>query len=153
MRFYLLVWPWGPRGDVPAEEVAQEPSDQVPFAFERKVASVEQVELDRLEVALVRLGPGRRKDLVVGAPHNQHPRLVLPKVLLPLRVERRVTAVAQEQVELDLVVALAIQQILVRGPAVRRDELGMRDAVGVLPAGGLDVEKGPQGVPLHQAGR
>src|SRR5262245_17257509 len=153
MRSYLLVWPWVPRGDVPAEEVAHEPSDQVPFAFQREVAGVEQVELDRLEVALVRLGPGRRKDLVVGAPHNQHRRLVLPEIVLPLRVERRVTPVAQKQVELDLVVVLAIQQILVSGPAVRRDELGTRDAVGVLPAGGLDVEEGLQCGPLLQAGR
>src|SRR5262249_20393941 len=91
MRSYLLVWPWVPRGDVPAEELAHEPSDHVPFAFQREVAGVEQVELYRLEVSLVRLGPGRREDLVVGAPHNQHRRLVLPEVLLPLRVERRVT--------------------------------------------------------------
>src|SRR5262245_8434379 len=137
MRPYLLVWAWLPRGDVPAEKVAHEPSNQVPLAFQREVPRVPQVILQRLEVSLVRLGPGRRKNLVVPAPHNQHRRLVLPEVLLPLRVQRRVTAVAQKQVELDHVVALAIQQILVRGPAVRRDELGMWDAVGVLPAGGL----------------
>src|SRR6266481_9160513 len=53
---YLLVWAWVPRGDVPAEEVSHEPSDQVPFAFQREVAGVEQVELYRLEVSLVRLG-------------------------------------------------------------------------------------------------
>src|ERR1700751_4171478 len=107
MRSYLLVWAWVPRGEVPAEEVSHEPSDQVSFAFQREVAGVEQVELYRLEVALVRLGPGRRKDLFVPAPHNQHRRLVFPEVLLPFRVQRRVTAVAQKQVQLDLVVALA----------------------------------------------
>src|ERR1700752_4458911 len=98
MRSYLLDWAWLPGADVPAEEVSHEPSDQVPFAFQREVAGVEQVELYRLEPALVRLGPARRKDLVVPAPHNQHRRLVLPEVLLPVRRERRVTAVAQEQV-------------------------------------------------------
>src|SRR6202007_2649075 len=107
LRSYLLVWAWAPRGDMPAKEVLDKPSDQIPVAFQREVAGVEQVELYRLEVSLVRLGPGRREDLVVPAPHNQHRRLVLPEVLLPLRVERRVTAVAQKQVELDLVVALA----------------------------------------------
>src|SRR5262245_46530184 len=86
MRSYLLVWAWVPRGDVPAEEVSHEPSDQVPFAFQREVAGVEQVELYRLEVSLVRLRPGRREDLVVPAPHNQHRRLVLSEVFLPLRV-------------------------------------------------------------------
>src|SRR5262249_37193442 len=89
MRSYLPVWAWTPRGDMPAEEVAHEPSDQVPVAFQREVAGVEQVELYRLEVSLVRLGPGRRKDLVVPAPHNQHRRLILPEVFLPLRIEWR----------------------------------------------------------------
>src|SRR5262249_42978057 len=93
----------GPLRDEPAEEVAHEPSNQVPFAFQREVAGVEQVELYRLEVSLVRLGPGRREDLVVLAPHNQHRWLVLPEVILPLRVEWRVTPVTQKQVELDLV--------------------------------------------------
>jgi hypothetical protein len=129
-----LVWAWLARGDVPAEEIAHEPSDQVAFAFQGEVAGFEQVELYRLEVSPVSLGPGRRKDLVVRAPHDQHRRLVLPEVLLPLRVQRRVTAVAQEQVELGFVVALAIQQVLVRGPDVRRGECGVRDAVGVLQA-------------------
>src|SRR5215469_7905793 len=100
MRSSLLVWTWIPRGDVPAEEVSHEPGDQIPVAFQREVPGIEQVELQRLEVPLVRLGPGRREDLVVPAPHDQHRRLVSPEVHLPLRGERRVTAVAQEQVEL-----------------------------------------------------
>src|SRR5262249_27611604 len=57
-----------PRGDVPAEEVSHEPSDQIPLAFQREVAGVEEMELYRLEVSLVGLGPGRRKNLVVPAP-------------------------------------------------------------------------------------
>src|SRR5262249_60386898 len=92
IRSSLLFWAWVPRGDVPAEEVAHEPSDQVPIAFQREVPGVEQVELQSLEVALVRLRPGGREDLVVLAPGDQHRRLVLSEVLLPLRVERRVTA-------------------------------------------------------------
>ena len=65
MRSYLRFWAWTPRGDVPAEEVSHKPSDQVPVALQREVPGVEQVEVQRLEVSLVRLGPGRRKDLVV----------------------------------------------------------------------------------------
>jgi hypothetical protein len=45
MRLYILVWAWIPRGDVPVEEVSHEPGDQVPFAFQREVPGVEQVEL------------------------------------------------------------------------------------------------------------
>jgi hypothetical protein len=61
---------------VPVEEVSHEPSDHVPVTFEREVAGVEQMEFQRLEVSLIRLGPSRRKDLVVPAPHNQHRRRV-----------------------------------------------------------------------------
>src|ERR671922_2372758 len=65
-----------PRGYVPAEEVAHEPGDQVSVAFQREVSGVEQVELQRLEVPLVRLGPGRREDLVVLAPGDENRGLV-----------------------------------------------------------------------------
>src|SRR5262245_15785951 len=41
MRSCLLVWAWIPRGDVPAEEVAHEPSNQVAIAFQREVAGIE----------------------------------------------------------------------------------------------------------------
>ena len=130
---------------MPVKGVSHEPSDQVPVAFQREVAGVEQVELHRLEVSLVRLGPGRREDLVVPAPHNEHRWLVLPEVLLPLRVERRVTPVAQKQVELDLVVAFAIQQILVRGPAVRRDEV---PGISPLVRSARRARAGPAGARL-----
>ena len=107
-----------------AEELPHQLGDLVAVGFQGEVAGVEQVELQRLQVALVRLGPGGGEDLVVLAPDDQHRRLVLAEVLLPLRVERRVAAVAQEQVELDLVVALAVEQELVVGRAVGADEFG-----------------------------
>ena len=104
-----------------AEELPHQLGDLVAVRFQGEVAGVEQVELQRLQVRLVRLGPGGREDLVVLAPGDQHRRLVLAEVLLPLRVQRRVAAVAQEQVELDLVVPLAVEQELVVGRAVRAD--------------------------------
>ena len=60
------------------------PAISSPFGFQGEVAGVEQVKLQRLEVALVRLGPGGRENLVVLAPRDQHRRLVLAKILLPL---------------------------------------------------------------------
>src|SRR5580692_10821686 len=94
MRSSRLGLGWVPRGDVPTQEVSHEPSNLVPVTLEREVASIKEMELHRLEVSLVRLGPGCRKDLVVLAPHDERGRLVLPEVCLPLRVERRITAVA-----------------------------------------------------------
>ena len=104
------------------EEVSHQPGDLVAVGFQGEVAGVEQVKFQRLQVALVGLGPGGREDLVVLPPSDQHRRLVFAEVLLPLRIQRRVAAIAQEQVELDLVVSLAVEQELVLGRPVRADE-------------------------------
>src|SRR5438874_2739256 len=76
-----------------AEEVAHQPGDGVTLGLQGEMAGVEQVVLQRLQVALVRLGPGSREDLVVLAPGDEHWRLVRAEVLLPMWVERRVAAV------------------------------------------------------------
>src|SRR5262245_12227357 len=95
------------------EKFAHEFRDFVSIALQCKVSCVGQMKVDSLKVPLVGLGAGRWKDLVVPPPHNQCRRLAPPEVLLPFRVEWRVASVAQEQVELDFVIALAIEQILV----------------------------------------
>src|SRR5262249_46594597 len=66
-----------------AEEVPHESGDLVPVRLQGKVAGVEQVELQGLQVPLVRLGPGRWEDGVVLAPRHERRRLVGAEVLLP----------------------------------------------------------------------
>src|SRR5262245_21957579 len=92
------------RRDAPGEEIPHEGGDLVAVRLEGEVPGVEEMELQILHVAPVRLGAPGRENLVVPTPHDQHRRLAPAEVLLPLRVERRIAAVAQEQVELDLVV-------------------------------------------------
>ena len=108
-----------------AEEFPHQLGDLVAVRFQREVAGIEQVELQRLQVSLVRLSPCGRKDLVVLAPDDQHRRLVLAEILLPLRIQRRVAAVAEKHVELNLVVAWSVEQELVVGRTVRADEFGV----------------------------
>ena len=115
-----------------------------PSVSSAKMPGVEQVELQRLQIPLVRLGPGGREDRIVLSPRDQHRRLVLPEILLPRRVQRRVAAIAQEQVELDLVVAFAVKQELVVGRAVRADELGVFHAGCILPLGCVVSQKASQ---------
>src|SRR5262245_56665670 len=150
----------GPSGQWPlflsqmlAEEGPHERGDLVTVRFEGEVAGVKQVELQRLQVALVRLGPLRGENLVVLTPGDQHRRLVLAEVLLPLRVKWRVAAVAQEEVELDLVVPLAVEQELVVGGPVRADEFGVLQPVRVLPLRRVVGQHGPKGVSPVLAGR
>jgi hypothetical protein len=156
--------PRAPRRDVPGEEVAHEVRDRVDVRLEREVAGVEDVVLEAAQVALVGLGSSEREDRIVLAPRDQRRRLVGAKVGLPARIERRIRAVAQEQVELDLVVARAIEQVLVLGRAVGRDERGIGNAgevlllgrvvgqqlakrvalVGVLRVGPVGLERSPE---------
>src|SRR5947207_3344664 len=95
-------------GRVLNEELPHQPGDGVPVGLQGEVPGVEQVVFKRLHVSLVWLGSGGGEDLVVLAPNDQQRRLVLAEVLLPFRVQCRVAAVAEEQVELDFVVPLAV---------------------------------------------
>jgi len=78
---------------------------------------------------------------------------VFAEVFLPLRVQRRVTAVAEEQVELNLVVPLAVEKELVVGRPIRADEFGVLDSVRVLPLGGFVANQTANGVALLLAVR
>src|SRR5262249_6287879 len=103
--------PWRPSfRHMLAEQISQVRSDFIAIRFQSEVASVEQVELQRLQVAFVRLCPLSRKDLVVPAPDDQHRGLVLAEIRLPLRIQRRIAAVTQEQVELYFVVPRPVEQ-------------------------------------------
>src|SRR5262252_5876962 len=91
------------------------------------------MELQVLQIAFVSFGPLRRKNEIVFPPHDQRRRLVLTEVSLPLLVERRVRAVVVEELQLNLVVTGAIEQILVGRPRVGADVLDISYAVRVLP--------------------
>ena len=91
------------------EELPHHLGDRVAFGFQSKVAGIDQVVLDRLEVALVRFGPGGGEDRVVFTPRDQHRRLMRTEIFLPFRVQRRVAAVVEEQVELNFVVPLSVE--------------------------------------------
>jgi len=73
---------------------------------------------------------------------------MLSEVLLPRRIEGWVTAVAEKQVELDLVVSLAVEQELVLGRSVWADELRILRPGRVLPFGRVVGEQPAKGVTL-----
>ena len=96
------------------------------------MAGIEEMQFGVRQVAQV----GRRavggKDLVVLAPHDQRRRLPLAEERLKFRIERNVRSVVEEQVELDVLVARAVEQRLVVAPVVRIDPRDVGDAVRVL---------------------
>src|SRR5262249_25530774 len=102
------------------------------LGLKREVAGIKQVIIERLQVTLVGFGSGRRKNLVVLAPNDQHRWLVLTEVFLPLRIQGRVAAVTEEEIELYLVIAWAVEQVLIFGSAVPGHQLRILHAGHVL---------------------
>src|SRR5688500_1667062 len=100
------------------EERPHQSRDRVAFLLEGELAGVEEVELDVLEVPPIRVGALGGEDLVVLAPDDERRRLMAAEVGLPPWVERRVRTVAVEELQLDLLVAGPIQQVLVDEPVV-----------------------------------
>lgn len=91
-----------------------------------------------LEITLVGFGALTGKGIVVRIPGNQCRWLVASEVGLPLWIERRVGSVAVEELDLDVLVAGAIQQKLVVEPVVWSRRPDAAHAVCVLPLRGLD---------------
>lgn len=136
-------------GRVHNEELPHQQGDGVPVGLQGEVPGAEQVVFERLQVSLVWLGSSSGEDLVVLSPNDQQRRLVLAEVLLPFRVQCRVAAVVEEQVELDFVVPLAVEQELVVGRAVWADEFWRLHPVCVLPFGRVIGESPAEGIPLR----
>ena len=88
------------------EEVSHQQRDFVAIRFEGEVACVEQMELPILQVPLVRCCSVGRENLVILAPDDQHGRSMRAEIFLPLRILRRIIAVTEKEVELNLVVPL-----------------------------------------------
>src|SRR5262245_29799477 len=61
--------------NVLAEELLDQRGHFIAVRFQPKVPGIDQVKFQRLEIAFVRLGARRRKDLVVLSPYDQHRRL------------------------------------------------------------------------------
>src|SRR5271165_2593757 len=134
--------------DLSFEEVADQRHHFVSLVLQGEMAGVDEVKLDLRKVALVRMRPVRRENLVVLAPHDQRGRLVLAEVRLSGRIKRQVGAIVIEDVHLNVSVARTIQQRLIVNPVVRRDPAEVTDAVGVLELSRLWSDQHVQGLAM-----
>ena len=80
----------GQSGNIFSQEFADQAGNCAAILLQGEVPGIEQVKLDILQIALVRLRTFGREYLVVLAPDNQRGWLVLAEVSLPFRIERRV---------------------------------------------------------------
>ena len=82
---------------LPIQERPHELGDHLTILFEREVPGIQDVKLEILEIAFVRIRSLGREDRIVLAPHDQGRGLMLAEVRLPRRVERRITPVVVEE--------------------------------------------------------
>jgi hypothetical protein len=83
--------------------------------LKRKVASIEQVKLRLWDIAQVCLRTLDGEEGIVLSPHDQSLRLLVPKEFMPAVIERKIRLIVVKQVELDDVIAWAIEKELIYG--------------------------------------
>ena len=80
-------------GDRRGQEPANMSGDHRAVLFQREMPGIQQMELEILQVPLVRIGALGGKDVVVLSPDDQSRWLVILEVLLPLRAPPRIKVV------------------------------------------------------------
>ena len=81
---------------------------------------------------MVGLRPFYCEKWIVGSPHDEHPRLFSPEVLMPAVVKCDIRLIVIKKLELNGVVARAIEKELVERIGIRTDPLRVCDAMRVL---------------------
>lgn len=119
--------------------------DFVEVGFQREVAAVDEVDLGVGVVATKGFGAGGQEERIIAPPHGERRRAMGAEIGLECRIQRDVAALVEEQIQLDLVIAGPVEQRLIEGVGLRRDDRGVGDAVGVLESGGLGGQQRAQG--------
>jgi hypothetical protein len=104
--------------NLPVEEIADQRDHFIGLVLQGKMPGVEEMKLEIVQVALVRMRAVGGKDLVVLAPQDQRRRLVLAKICLYRRIKPEVGAAVVEEVELNVVIARPVEQRLVVDPVI-----------------------------------
>ena len=115
--------------------------DFVTVLFKGKMPGIEKMKLKVIQVVPVRMCALFGEDVVIFAPRNECRRLIFTKICLPIRIQRRIRAVIIKQLQLDIFVAGAIQQILIVEPVFGCDDLRIADPIGILPLGGFNGQQ------------
>src|SRR5580698_3074063 len=98
-----------------------------------KMPRIEHVGLKILQIAAVGRSTRSREDKVILAPDNQRGWLELAEEFLKGRIERHIGAVVIKQIELNLVVAGAIQAKLVQRPSRGVQKTSVLHTIFILP--------------------
>jgi len=112
------------------------------------MAGIDKAHDGARNVALEGFGAGREEERIVLAPHGEERRFMAAEIGLEGRIERDIAFVVAEKVELNFVGARPGQIEIIERIAVRRHFRQVRDAVRILPDGGLRLEESPQSLAI-----
>jgi hypothetical protein len=113
--------------------------------FEGEVPAVEQHDLGILQIPAVGLGARHEEKGVILSPDDERARLMLAKVSVPGLVSGDIGLVVDEEGELGLGDARAIEQGLIERPRVGVEDGRIPRPRGVLHPGRLRAEEAPRG--------
>src|SRR4029450_10786451 len=119
--------------------------------FQCEMAGVEEADDSVGNVALEGFGTGRQEERIVLAPDGKERWPLRPEVVVKSGIERYVTCIVEEQVELNLVVAGPRQQSIVERVGLRCDQCLIRHTVDVLPFRGLGPQEFADGIAISGA--
>src|SRR5262249_22245016 len=83
------------------EKVANNDCDLRSLAFKREMTRIEQMHLGIRNILPERLGAGGQEKRIVLAPYGQQRRALRPGILLEFGIERDVTLIVAQQIQLD----------------------------------------------------
>jgi hypothetical protein len=122
--------------------------DLITVFFEGKMAGVENMEIEVLQVAFVGMGAFLRKNGIVLSPSDQCRGLMFPKVALPFWVKWGITSIVVEEGQLDLIIPFSIEQVLIVCPGIGTDDRFIPYPSRVLPFSSLDLEESAQSITI-----
>src|SRR6476620_8741427 len=106
--------------------------DKLARILKGEVARVDQVQLCVRNVPLVGLRSFHGEEWIVRSPDDEHARLFGSEVLVPAVVKCDIRLIVVKKLELNGVVARAVEKELVERIGIRIDPLRVFDAMGVL---------------------
>ena len=128
------------------QELAHVLNDFFEVRFEREVSCRKQLDGGIWDIAPKGFSARRNEVRVKFSPDSEQWRPCAAEVLLERGIELHVVGVVQKQVKLDVNVAGTRKQRRVERVAFGPDQLGIRDADGVLVTDTFGIETGAYGV-------
>src|SRR4051794_5288373 len=115
-----------------AEKLPDALRDELARILKGKVAGIDEVQFSLRDIPLVGFRSFHREEWIVRSPDNEHARLFSAEVLVPIVVKRNVRLIVVKKVELNGVVAGAVEKELVERISIGADPSRVFDAMRVL---------------------